>query len=841
MSPDTNSSTSATVKSTAPTKLSGPAFARRGPWVRYGLSVLVAIASILVVWAAIPWLGQHAPFAPLMFVIIAAGYLCGPGPSMVATVVGGLLIDYLFLGKPHTLLINNSASDNVRLVIFLAIGSTISWISGKWHRAAAELADREFKLRVLLDRMPVLLWSTDANLLLTSSSSAAVHYLFDKAAETLGSGHAPAGPGFFQIDAPQFLPIAAQRRALAGEAVSYELSCGERHFQVHVEPLRGAAGAISGTFGMAWDITEQHRAEHLAREYQTDLEARVSLRTDELARANLVLMQQIAERKRAERELREVSQHARCILWHGEVFIPDSPDAPVDDRGLSWNIRVSDEQSAQQILPLDVPHGETYIESFQRSRNAGDEAATHQRAKDAILGGADGYSGEFRCCDRNGVERWLLEAVSIQRRGAGRWYLVGVCTDVTERKAAQAQRELLLIERAGRAEAEAQSLAKDQFLAVLSHELRTPMTPVLMCISAMEADERLPEDIRSQVRMIRRNIELEARLIDDLLDLTRVSTGKLELAVREIDAHSPLMHARDVCMPDVLAKRLRVELHATAERSFVRADGTRLQQVFWNLIRNAVKFTPEGGLITVRTGNDSAGRLIVEINDTGVGIDPEVLPRIFNAFEQGGRETTRKFGGLGLGLAISKALVELHGGEIGVASDGPGRGARFTVSLATIDAVLPECANVPAHGGEVTPLRILLVEDHGDTRRATARLLRLMGHDVSTADCVAAGLQAAESRLEQDENRFNGGSSDLPSPFDLIISDIGLPDGSGHDLMRQLKSRYRLRGIALSGYGMEQDIRNSHDAGFDMHLTKPVPIEQLEGAIRQMAEKVVRA
>jgi signal transduction histidine kinase/ActR/RegA family two-component response regulator len=440
----------------------------------------------------------------------------------------------------------------------------------------------------------------------------------------------------------------------------------------------------------------------------------------------------------------------------------------------------------------------------------------------AIVGGEHGYSQEFRCRDREGNEHWLLESVSLQQRGPDAWYAVGVVTDITESKMAQAQRdaqrEQVAAERTARAEAEAANRAKDEFFAVLSHELRTPMTPVLMTVSSLEYDERLPEDVRSALRMVRRNVELEARLIDDLLDLTRISRGKLEVAWRDLDMHSLLSHAREACIPDADARRLKFELSTAASRCFVRGDATRLQQVLWNLLRNAVKFTPEGGTIRVHTANDADGHLIVEVTDSGIGIEPEVLPRIFDAFEQGGRDMTRRYGGLGLGLAISKALVTLHGGTLTARSEGRGMGATFSVTLPTVETMAVEPASPAARDGDAPALRILLVEDHVDTRKATARLLKSFGHEVATADSVATGLEAAEA-----------------GPFDLIISDLGLPDGSGLDLMRQIKNRYGMKGIALSGFGMESDLLNSRAAGFDHHLTKPVPIEQLEATVRQVA------
>jgi signal transduction histidine kinase/PAS domain-containing protein len=670
-----------------------------------------------------PEIWRYAPLAPMMVIVIAASYLAGPGPAVAAMFLGAGLVDWFFFTH-GTFIIGNTPEENLRLGTFLLLASLVNLASARWQRSNDVLRDREQKLRILLEKMPVVLWSTDLELRLTNSSDA-LAYLFsldggDAEVDGLRPG-LTVDPDLFHRLAGDSIPVDAQRRAAAsGEAVSYEWTQGQRHFHVHVEPLRNDKGMINGTLGMAWDITAQHLAEQMVRQANQQLEARVARRTEELARANQVLMQQIAERKRVE---------------------------------------------------------------SQRD----------------------------------------------------------------------AERDQAVAERSARAEAEAANRAKDQFLAMLSHELRTPMAPVLMTVSHLENDPMLSEELRSALRMIRRNVELEARLIDDLLDLTRVSRGKVDLSPRDTDIHSLLCHARDVCRADAEAKSLHFDMRMNAPRCYVHGDPIRLEQVLWNLVRNAVKFTPEGGTITLRTANDATGRLIVQVIDSGVGIAPEMLSRIFDAFEQGGANVTRRFGGLGLGLAISKALIDLHHGSIAAHSEGLGRGATFTVTLNTIDTPImgemkagdapPAAATAAAAAVEPgpgqPPLRILLVEDHPDTRRATARLLRLFGHEVATADSVATGLQAMDDAPSPPPNaEGNPGPAGVRSPFDLIISDLGLPDGSGLDLVRQLKRRYGPGGpkaIALTGFGMDADLRTSRDCGFEAHLVKPVPIEQLEAAVRQVA------
>jgi PAS domain S-box-containing protein len=395
--------------------------------------------------------------------------------------------------------------------------------------------------------------------------------------------------------------------------------------------------------------------------------------------------------------------------------------------------------------------------------------------------------------------------------------------DISERKRFEDERKShLASEQSLRMEAETSNHAKDKFLAVLSHELRTPLTPAVMTIHAIEVDPDLPVQFREDLAMVRRNIDLEVKLIDDLLDLSRITSGKLRLQMQPVSVHEVLAHAIHNSISAASGKRLHIrqDLHATNDR--VTADPARLQQVFWNLLRNATKFTPEGGNITIGTSNPgSDGRLLVEIQDSGVGIAADNLPRIFDAFEQGDARTTLLFGGLGLGLAIAKAVVEMHGGTIVAASDGRDQGSTFTVRLNTAPQSMakqsPSPHHVPMGRQESRSCRVLLVEDHPDTARTLARLLTHSGCSVKTAHSVASALQLAAAES-----------------FDILVSDIGLPDATGYELMEQIRDRYGIKGIALSGYGMDDDMRKSREAGFVEHIVKPVNVVQLQAVIQRV-------
>jgi HAMP domain-containing protein/signal transduction histidine kinase len=366
------------------------------------------------------------------------------------------------------------------------------------------------------------------------------------------------------------------------------------------------------------------------------------------------------------------------------------------------------------------------------------------------------------------------------------------------------------------------NLAKDQFLAMLSHELRTPLTPVLASALALESEPALPQEVHESLHMIRRNVELEARLIDDLLDLTRIDRGKIQLNFEIVDAHSLLQNALEICQAEIDRKHLTRTLNLGARKVHLRADPARLQQIFWNLINNAVKFTPSDGQISISTSNTSKGELRVEIADTGLGIESEALPKIFDAFEQGGRT---QLGGLGLGLAISKALVEAHKGTITAQSAGRNKGSTFTLVFPTSERAAAQIApavspKLPEHQA----MRILLVEDHEDSNRSLTNLLRRRGHHVQSA----LNFQSALDLGAKEE-------------FDVLISDLALPDGSGIDLMQALQSTRPLLGIALTGFGMEDDVRKCRDAGFQHHLVKPIDLNKLDLLIQESAAAPVSA
>jgi signal transduction histidine kinase len=368
-----------------------------------------------------------------------------------------------------------------------------------------------------------------------------------------------------------------------------------------------------------------------------------------------------------------------------------------------------------------------------------------------------------------------------------------------------------------KATVEAANRTKDNFLAMLSHELRTPLTPVIAALDGLEAMGLQSEEGKSAVAMIRRNVELESQLIDDLLDLTRIARDKMQLHFVQMDAHEAIANVIEICRNEATNGRMRVHTNLRAGVHFVNADTAKFQQIIWNLLKNAIKFTPEGGDITISSDNPSETVFTVSVSDTGIGIEPEVMQRIFDPFEQGNRSFEHRFGGLGLGLAISKSLAQAHDGTLTAQSDGSNRGSTFTLSI----QVLPQGEAVGVASKTVTDsarqaLKILLVDDHQDTCAALEKLLARRGHLVAVSHDVRSAMEAA-----------------VRNKFDLLISDIALPDGTGMDLMMQLRAIANVPGIAISGFGNNGDIQRSLQAGFSDHLIKPIKLDNLEAAIER--------
>ena len=527
---------------------------------------------------------------------------------------------------------------------------------------------------------------------------------------------------------------------------------------VSVSPIRDFDGAVIGASKVVRDITDRKNAEIALRAS----EERFRVLSDAVA----ALVWASDERGR----LTYVNRPWREFTGHEEGRTPDS-----------WTsiVHPDDLPAALAKWQVCVVNGEPFV-------------------------------GDVRLRRKDGVYRWFAARTSlIPSRSGPIW--VGTAADVDDLKTAASEL------RKAKEAAEDAAHAKDRFLAVLSHELRTPLTPALVASQTLERRRDLPDDARQSASLIRRNVELEALLVDDLLDLTKIARGMVEIRRQSVDVHELVRQVADICRSDLHGRRQMLSVELAAAIHHTEGDPARLQQVFWNLLKNAIKFTPVGGSISLRSENPQTKRIRLSVKDTGIGIPAGILPRIFDPFERGPKTISPRLSGLGLGLSISRTLIELHGGTIRAESDGEGKGSTFSVELdAFVEKAIAPAAR-QADQRRARKLAILLVEDHTDTAGALADLLQQEGHSVTIADSTEAALEA-----------FRANS------YDLLITDLGLPDGNGHELLGQLRRIRPVEGIVLSGYGMDSDVAKSRAAGFAHHLTKPVQIGKLLSTLAEI-------
>jgi PAS domain S-box-containing protein len=638
------------------------------------------------------------------------------------------------------------------------------------EKHAATLRDREHSFREMMDALPAAVYMTDVEGRITHFNSACIE--LSGRTPVLGSDHwcvswklyRPDGTPLPHDECPMAVAL-KEGRAVRDQMIIVERPDGTRATILpYPTPLRDRQGEIVGGINMLIDITRSNEAE-------------------------------IASRRLA-----------AIVESSDDAIISKTLDGIITswNRGAENIFGYTAAEAVNQSISLIIP---------PERRAEEDDVLAHLRRGEKI----DHFETERQTKDGRRLNISLT--VSPIKDSTGR--IIGaskVARDITERK--RAGEQLLEAKRI----AEAASHAKDKFLAALSHELRTPLTPVLMAVAAMDLNSDLAPELRDDIAMIRRNVELEAKLIDDLLDLSLGLAGKLRLNLETVELNEVVHHVCEICRPFVLEKGINLHCDLPNPSPFVKADPARLQQVLWNLLKNATKFTPERGDIYVIVSPTVEGRVRLQVRDSGIGIAPDVLPCIFDAFEQGDDDITREFGGMGLGLAITKNLVELHRGTIRAESGGAKQGSTFTVEFPLVSKNVGEQAR-PAESASASgeTLRILFVDDNADTAFVLSKFLTASGYIVKTAGSAAAALELASKES-----------------FDIIVSDIGLPDVNGCELMKQIRACYPMQGIAMSGYGMADDLQKSREAGFSEHIVKPASLSQLEGAIDRLRKNLAK-
>jgi PAS domain S-box-containing protein len=722
----------------------------------YGASVLIIGAAALARAGLGPFLGNHYPLGTFYAAVAVIGWFWGVGPAVLAAILGYLVGDYLFLSPQ-----GSQQLFVLELTVYGAICAGIIALVYRVHerqqrldRALAAQASSEHRYRSVSEAFDFGMWSADAAGGLTFVSA---RYL-----DFLGATLEQAEPRLWSaIQAPaaeiQAAAAAWEHSKAVGESWDWEYSIrgqdgAERRVWSRRIPLRAANGAVSSWAGFNLDVTDRFAAARARDQARQRLEVVTNAMSVGVAQCN--------------RQLEYVWANPAYVRGFG------SAAGPIE----SLQGRKIEEVLGREAFERFLPH-------FQR-----------------VLGGE---TVEYEGPSGSGIDpnRWVHATYTPIWNGhplpVG-W--VAVISDLTERRALEDQ-----LRQSNR--------RKDEFLATLAHELRNPLAPIRYASQLLKPGTP-PEMAADARRMIDRQLAHMARLLDDLLDVSRITRGTLDMRRDAVDLRAVLRHAVEAARPLAQAVEHELQVQVPELPLMVRGDETRLIQVIGNLINNAIKFTNAGGAIVVSADVDGP-MIVARVRDTGRGISPELLPHVFEMFTQG--DSSARQTGLGIGLALAKQMVELHGGRIEAHSDGPGRGSQFRV-------LLPRAAEIPAMQESPTDLfnlsvlgadrvRILIVDDNVDAADSLAQFLKLAGYQTRVAYDGRTAVEMAE----------------ILEPA-VVLLDLGLPHLNGHEVARRLRALPWGRNavlIALTGWGQEDDVQRSRQAGFDEHLTKPVDPEVL--------------
>jgi PAS domain S-box-containing protein len=850
-------------------------------WWRYGVAFLAAVLAVGLRWALDPWFRSDVPFITLFAAIAFVVWSVGTGPAVLTALFGALLCAWLFL--PGRLLSVEPRAILVFLVflvvslLIILLGDYARRRDRDATRAMRRLVDRDVQLQLIVDALPMLISYIDQGLRYRFNNRAYQRWFGQEPGSLQGRAvQEVIGAAAFAVVEPQM------RRALTGETIQFESTleyrgAGARQVSVTYVPHR-VGEAVSGFFALVEDITDRRGAEraraHLAAIFDSagdavvskDLDGRVlswnagAERLFGYSAAEMVgtpILRLIPPDLVGEEDwiLEQIRSGATVQHFETERLTRDGQRVPVsvtvspirDGEGrvigaskIARNItkrrdalralqqsearfRALADNAPMLIWRADAENRGTWFNrywleftgrSMEQELGFGWGDCLHPDDRERVVAYCsthferrEPFEMEFRMRRHDGVYRWMLDRGAPVFDGpAGEFSgYIGSSIDITERK--QAIEQL----------AEAH-MRKDEFLATLAHELRNPLAPILNAAQFLRHRPAADGTARSAVEIVERQARHMSRLVDDLLDVSRISRGKIALRRQVLRLDLALEAAIEAVRPSIesAGHTLRVELQPDV---FVDGDLTRLSQVFGNLISNAVKYTPAGGVIAIRMEADDAAAL-VRVRDTGIGLPEDALERVFEMFAQIPTDQGRGQDGLGIGLHLARQLVTLHGGEIHAHSQGEGHGTEFIVRLPRVlqtAAVAAAPARPPAAGDSGPRLRVLLVDDSPDVRRSVAMMLEMEGHEVHLAH---DGVQA----IEQFERLHP----------ELVLMDIGMPRMDGYEAARRIRALpcgRAVRLVALTGWGQEEDRRLAMDAGFDEHWTKPIEFESLRAVI----------
>ncbi|CAN5723495.1 ATP-binding protein [soil metagenome] len=735
-------------------------------------------------------MGHRAPLEVFILAVLLAAWLGGIWPGLFTTA--------LALGVGYSLFLpveNFTAVDLGLLCLFVLNAVLVTLVCESFHQSRHRAEQGELDLResekrhlAVLNGIPHLVWTSDERGELT--------YVNLKWSENLGLPIGETRNGAWasvvhEADLPAVVE-AWKRSQESGTPLAIEMRLkmldGQfRWHAVNVYPSKEGGGKVAEWFGSATDIDDSRHAADTLRESEE--------RFRNLADSSPVLIW--------------MSDTTKACTWFNKPWREFTGRTQDQEVGHGWTTGV---------------HPDDYEDCMKIFNDNFDSRQTFER--------------DYRLRRHDGQYRWIIDRGIPLFNSDGTFVgYMGGCIDIHERKENEDNKEALLrIEQTAREEAERTALLKDEFLATVSHEMRTPLTAMLGWVQLLRAGNLPSETIPQALETIERNARSQAKLIDDLLDMSRILAGRLRLDVQQVNVAEAAEAALAAAEPSAAAKKIRLVRVLDTKAGPVSGDPNRLQQVIWNLLSNSIKFTPSGGEVTVTLERVNS-HIEISVQDTGEGISSEFLPHVFDRFRQQDATTMRKHQGLGLGLSIVKQLVELHGGSVRARSPGIDHGSTFVVSLPVVAAPLgpsysqERAPTVPstARREESLPsllgVKVLIVDDDADARELLRSILAHQGASARTAGSVKEAMTQFENRVP-----------------DVLLSDIGMPGEDGYELIRKIRNFPREKGgqlpaVALTAFARSDDRRRVISAGFHMHLAKPVEPAELVTVVASLAKR----
>jgi PAS domain S-box-containing protein len=755
---------------------------------RFGIAIVGVILTAVVRMALDPVLGDTLPLFPFVFAIIFAGWCGGLWPGLLATVLSLLLADYLFMTLRGSIFHYRNPLALTRVFAIVFIGTAFSLLFDTSRKALKAHLE-------CLERFRLLVESARDYAIFTLDPLGRVSCWNTTAERIEGYGeNEVVGHHFSMLYTPEDLESGKPQTALeiAMAEGRYEEECwqlrkdGSRFWASGViAPLRDERGQLSGFAKITRDMTERRMSEEALRAS----EERYRLLTD-------------------------LSPDGVVIAEAGGTIHLANP-ATVRMLGAA-----AERMAGRNLFEFVAPEFQSQWRNYVQGLMASDEAA-----KQIYI--------TLRSVDGRSVP---VELSAVHFGWKGQPFAQIVIHDLSGRKQAEEERErLLLREKAARLEAEAANRMKDEFLATVSHELRTPLTAIMGWV-CMLTGHLLPESqTQHALQVIEQSAKSQARLVDDTLDVSRIIAGQFKIDLQPVEINRVFCAAIDIIRPTADAKGIALQAFIDDQGSIVRGDASRLQQVIWNLLSNAVKFTNEAGRVEARLTRFQS-EVEISVTDTGIGIDPQFMPYLFERFRQADSTSTRRYGGLGLGLAIVRHVVEMHGGAVSASSAGKGLGSTFKVTFPVASAAQPQQPEGGPPPKSRTPggrapreerhslmgVRVLVVEDDPDTLDMLKFVLAGSGAEVITAPSTSEALETLEHWRP-----------------DALVSDLAMPDQDGYELIQQVRSRGPEKGgnipaVALSAYSRAEDRKHALAAGFQVHVPKPVEPAQLIAVVASL-------